>query len=85
MLCWDAQVAGVAEGVHAFARGEEGVEAGAVGVGFEFWLWGLLLLGGRRWLVGCDRVVDIVVVGGLVELRGGLLFLESAEGGLRLV
>lgn len=32
VLRGDAEVAGIAEGVHAFARGEEGVEAGVLGV-----------------------------------------------------
>lgn len=77
VLCGQTHVADVAEGVLAFAAGEQGVEARLVRVLGVLLLegWCLLLRLGRRGGEVCDWV------GALVELVGSLLFLKAGEGG----
>ena len=88
MLRGNARVADVAESVLAFARGEEGVEAGGVGVlpglslGGDGWGTLLLLVLGRR---GRDKRGGVIRdrVGPLQgrESGSGLLLGEGGEGG----
>ncbi len=66
----DAEIARVAEGVHAFAGGEEGVETGVLRVG-------VFLRGGGS---GGGLIVRDGVVGGLGELGGCFLLGQGVEG-----
>ena len=66
VLRGDAQVAGVAERVHAFARGEEGVEAGVLGV--------LIFLRGWGWGLRGEGEDGL-------EWSGGLLLGQRGQGG----